>query len=354
MSEGTVYDVLVIGAGPAGSQAAISAAHQMRHVLVLDAGAVSNRKGRAYWSKSVEIEDAPVFPGITGPRLMKELRRWLEAHPVHTYRISGELRLAGIEIRAGMAMSVARVSEAFAVTASTRPLLADSPLETETFYGRTLVVASGFEDCWPDIEVDQDAVRWVKKYQKIFRYAGNQRGWHVCIRCDGHLHVDQHLALLGTGDTIYDAAIGAQDFTNHITILTNGRPHGFTPSMLSQLKIREIDIIEKKIASHIGKGTELLGVRFDDGSEQYFDGFLVDEGLEPNTGFLKGWDIKTNSEGLLVVDEDNQVLDQHGSPIPGLYAAGDVVSGSRKLIAAALASGQNAGLAASDSLRLWR
>ena len=42
---GTVYDVAVIGAGPAGAQAAISAAHQARHVLVLDAGPISHLKG---------------------------------------------------------------------------------------------------------------------------------------------------------------------------------------------------------------------------------------------------------------------------------------------------------------------
>ena len=48
-----VFDVLVIGAGPGGTQAAVSAAHQMRHVLLLDASKVSRRRGRAYWSKTV-------------------------------------------------------------------------------------------------------------------------------------------------------------------------------------------------------------------------------------------------------------------------------------------------------------
>ena len=73
-----LYDVMVIGAGPAGTQAAVSAAHQMRHVLVLDAGAVSNRRGRAYWSKSVAIAALPVFPGgVTGPNLDKALKAWM-------------------------------------------------------------------------------------------------------------------------------------------------------------------------------------------------------------------------------------------------------------------------------------
>ena len=81
---------------------------------------------------------------------------------------------------------------------------------------------------------------------------------------------------------------------------------------------------------------------------------MVDEGLEPNTQFLKGWDVQTDEEGLLVIDEDGQVLDTAGNPVPGLYAAGDIVAGKRNLIATAFALGQNAGLSASDSLRKWQ
>lgn len=353
-ASGTVYDVAVIGAGPAGTQAAISASHQMRHVLVIDAGEVSQRKGRAYWSKSVEIEDAPVFAGITGPELMKALRRWMESRPVREYTISGRKRLAGIEIRGGMVLELKKEGEIFELRTSVEKLKAGRPLVIESFYARAVVIASGFEDRWPDIEVDESADRMYEKYRALFRYAGNAKGWHVCIRCDGHLHVDQHLALLGVGDTIYGAALGAQDFTDKITILTNGRPHGMSPAVYAQAKARGIEIIETKIKRHIGKGTDLLGLELEDGRELYFDGFLVDEGLEPNTGFLAGWDVKTDEEGLLVVNEDGQLLDGSGEPVPGLFAAGDIVSGSRKLIATAMALGQNAGLSASDSLRKWK
>lgn len=64
--------------------------------------------------------------------------------------------------------------------------------------------------------------------------------------------------------------------------------------------------------------------------------------------------MKTDEEGLLVVNEDGQVLDSAGQPVPGLYAAGDIVSGARKEIATAFGLGQNAGLSASDSLRKWQ
>lgn len=350
----TIYDVAVIGAGPAGTQAAVSASHQMRHVLVLHSGKVSFSRGRAYWSKSVEIEDAPVFPGIIGSNFTKELMKWMESRPVVDFMLGAEKRKTGIEIRDGLVTKLTRNGELFELETSSKTLKRNAPLEMERFKSRTVVVAAGFDDKWPDIEFQPGAERLYKQYATVFRYAGNRKGWHVCIRCDGHLHVNEHLAILGVGDYIYDAALGAQDFTDKITILTNGRPHGMSPPVLKQVAERNINIIETKIKRHIGEKTDLLGFEMADSTELYFHGFLVDEGLIPNTKFLEGWDYQKDEEDLIITNEDMQLLDQNGEPIPGLFAAGDIVSGERNLIATAFALGQEAGLSASDSLRKWQ
>ena len=349
----TIYDVAVIGAGPAGTQAAVSASHQMRHVLVLHSGKVSFSRGRAYWSKSVEIEDAPVFPGIIGPHFAKELMKWMESRPVVEFMLGKEHRKTGIDVRDGLVTQLTRNKGIFELEASTSTLKKDTPLRIEHFKSRTVIVASGFDDKWPNIEFQDDAERLYKQYATVFRYAGNKKGWHVCIRCDGHLHVNEHLALLGVSDYIYEAAIGAQDFTDKITILTNGRPHGMSPPILKQIKERNIGIIETKIKRHIGEKTDLIGFEMIDGSELFFHGFLVDEGLIPNTKFLNDWDYQKDEEGLIIANEDMQMLDSNGEPIPGLFAAGDIISGERNLIATAFALGQEAGLSASDSLRKW-
>lgn len=347
------YDVLVIGGGPAGAQAAISAAHHMRHVLVLDAGKVSRRKGRVYWSKTVPLEDVPGFDPITGPDLIKRLHGWMAGHPVKTVTIAGKERQTGIVHQGGVVLSLIRNDDgSFVAHCSTKPLKDDQVQQQESFRAQRVVIASGFEDIWPDIEMDPTSDRLFKRYKAVLRYAGNQRGWHVCIRCDGHLHVNEHMALLGVGDDIYGAAIGAQDFTDKITILTNGRPHGFSERRVARLADKGIGIIETPIKKHIGKGTNLLGVELEDGQELMFDGFLLDEGLEPNTRFLTDWDYQTDDEGLMIVDDDNQLLDAAGNKVPGLYAAGDIVSDGRNLVATAFAMGQNAGISASDSLRI--
>ena len=88
------------------------------------------------------------------------------------------------------------------------------------------------------------------------------------------------------------------------------------------MQAQGIEIVETRIAAHIGQRTDLLGFRFADGTERYFDGFLVDEGLIPNTRYLDGWDVLTDDEGLLIVNDDRQVLTSAGEPVPGLFAAG--------------------------------
>ena len=352
----TLFDVLVIGSGPAGAQAAVSAAHQMRHVALVDGGAVSLRRGRHFWSKSVEFVDAPVFPGITGPAFNRALKEWIEAQTGardHHRRGAAAHRHSPVaRLRHGHRAD--RRTARWAVTVTTTALSPRSPdPPKETVGARTVVVASGFEDTWPNIDIKPSAERAYARYGVVFRYAGNHRGWHVCVRCDGHLHIDQELAIVGVGDYIFDVVHGAQDFTHRMTVLTNGRPHGMSDRVLAEMQRRGIGLETERIEAHIGSGRDLLGLRLADGRELFFDGFFVDEGLQPNDEFLARFSPQHDDEGLLVCDEDHRVLDSHGQPIPGIWACGDIVAGERNLIASAFASGQDAGLGASDSLRRW-
>jgi len=111
LSPDSPFDVLVIGCGPAGAQAAVSAAHQMRHVALIDGGAVSLRRGRHFWSKSVEFVDAPVFPGITGPAFNRALKEWTDAQPEQAVTIDGESRHIGIRRIPGYVTDVERMSD---------------------------------------------------------------------------------------------------------------------------------------------------------------------------------------------------------------------------------------------------
>ncbi len=349
-----IFDVIVVGAGPAGTQAAVSAAHQLRHVALIDAGMASRRRGRAFWSKNVEFVDVPVFQRMTGPHFEKALREWATTKPERRADIAGNRVVTGIRGIGAVAVGLSREQDRFALQLSGPPPHKDpSEAERSTIRGRVIVVASGYEDVWPDIEVDETAERMYEQYAHVFRYAGTRRGWHVCIRCDGHLHIDEHLAIVGAGDYVLDVARGAQDFTERITVLTNGRPQAISEEIRSELDRHGIGLEEDRIVGHVGRGSDLLGFRMANGRELFFDGFFVDEGLTANDDYLADFDVQHDDQGLLVCDRRHAILDAGGVPIPGLWACGDIVSGERKLIATAFGSGQDAGLHASDSLRTW-
>ena len=100
-----------------------------------------------------------------------------------------------------MVMELVRRGDLIELVTSVEKLQKGKPLTIERFLARAVVIASGFEDKWPDIEVDESAERLFQRYRAVFRYAGNAKGWHVCIRCDGHLHIDKHLAIWASGIT---------------------------------------------------------------------------------------------------------------------------------------------------------
>src|SRR5688500_218432 len=95
----------------------------MRHVLLLDAGPISQRKGRAYWSKSVAFQDVPVFGAITGPKFTRALRHWTEHHPIRTATIANQARQTGIHYQPASVLRVTRTpTNLLQIQSTTQPL----------------------------------------------------------------------------------------------------------------------------------------------------------------------------------------------------------------------------------------
>ena len=101
----------------------------------------------AFWNKSVDFLDVPVFPGITGPKLSQALVAWMGAQPGHVVTISGVSRHTGIWRRAGMVLRVTRgeapdgatapAGYLFEIEASTKALKPGVPLT----YGQSITDA---------------------------------------------------------------------------------------------------------------------------------------------------------------------------------------------------------------------
>nr|MBF6592793.1 FAD-dependent oxidoreductase [Ktedonobacterales bacterium] len=188
-----VYDVAVIGSGPAGYTAALYAARANLRTVVL--------QGELFGGQLMITSDVENFPGfelgIQGPELMEKL----EAQAV---RFGAEM----------IARDVARVDF------SVRPLRLWTT--DEEYQARTVIVATGASALWLGLPNEQ-------------RLQG--RGVSGCATCDGPFFKEKALAVVGGGDTAMEEALFLTRYASHITLIHRGG--AFRASKIMQQRVRE-------------------------------------------------------------------------------------------------------------------
>ena len=163
-------------------------------------------------------------------------------------------------------------------------------------------------------------------------------GVSYCAVCDAFFYRKKKVAVLGSGEYALHEAQELLPIVDSLTLLTNGA--ALTTSFPSSIRIEN-----RHLQSLVGEG-QFKGVRYEDGSEENFDGLFVALGSASATDLAKkagaGFDGPT-----LVLDNDFQTT------LPGLFAAGDCTGGTLQ-IAVAVGEGAKAGLAAIKYIREHR
>ena len=163
------------------------------------------------------------------------------------------------------------------------------------------------------------------KINNIQKFEG--KGVHYCTTCDGYFYRDKKVALLGYNDYALNELEDMKQFTPYVSILTNG--------MEPVVDFGEIEIITKKIKSL--EGDEYLDkVVYEDGQYDEFDGIFVAYGTASSADFARKLGVIINGN-IIGVDEDQK------TNIQGLFAAGDC-SSSIKQVATAVGQGCVAGM----------
>jgi len=175
------------------------------------------------------------------------------------------------------------------------------------------------------------------------------KGVHYCATCDGAFYRDKRLVVVGGGNSALQEGLFLTKFATHIDLLIR-----------SEVKASEVLQQDLKKAVEAGKITVHLGVAIDeivgelaDGRgkvvkvaatqnskkvEYPTDGVFVFIGLYPNTGFLKGTQIKLDERGFVLTDKNLQ------TNVPGICSSGEVRSDATMQIASALGEGATAAL----------
>jgi thioredoxin reductase (NADPH) len=274
-----IYDIIIVGSGPAGYTAAIYAGRANLSVLM-----VQGYQTGGQLMLTSDVENYPGFEeGILGPEMME--------------KFEAQARRFGTEML---------MEDVTAVDFSKRPFTITT--DSEDYQSRAVIISTGASAQWLGLPSEQ-------------RLQG--RGVTACATCDGFFFKNKDVAVVGGGDTAMEEAIFLTRYASHVTVIH--RRDTLRASKIMQdraFKNPKISFIwDTGIAEVLGEDsvTGLLLRNLKTGEESMLpvQGFFLAIGHKPNTDLFKGI-IDMDKAGYIVPVEHTM------TNIPGVFAAGDV------------------------------
>jgi thioredoxin reductase (NADPH) len=297
-----MYDVIIVGGGPAGLTAGLYSARAKLRCLLIEQGLVG---GLVTTTEMVEN-----YPGFEEGIIGAELARKMEQQAVKF----------GLEIKQDSVKSV-----------TIRDKIKDVVLESgQTLRAKALILATGAHPRHLKVEGEDE-----------FR----GRGVSYCATCDGAFFKGEDIAVVGGGDSAVQEAIFLTKFAGKVYII-HRRDRLRAEKLLQERAFSNpsIDIIwdsvVEKIAGDTGvKAVHLKNVKTGETSVLDVQGVFIYIGYNPNTEFLAG---------LANLDENNYIITDQSmaTSAPGVFAAGDVRAKPLKQISTAVGDGATAAVSA--------
>lgn len=308
VASGNLYDVAIVGGGPAGMTAAIYCARKKLKTLML----TKDLGGQAAWSS--DVENYLGFSMVSGADLTKHFQD-------HVQEFSDDITLKFVT--QGV-VSLEKVGGGFRVKTG------DGAENT----ARAIICTSGKQPKKLGIDGEDEFLN---------------KGVTYCAWCDGPLFRGKSVAIIGGGNAALDAALSVQKLAKSITLV----------NIAEELTGDEV-MIEKIIAAaniRVLNNTQALAISGDKlvrqlslrdaGSgldkELSVDGVFIEIGSVPATDFLKGV-VELNSDGEIIIDKQNMTSQA------GVFAAGDATDVLEKQIIVAAGEGAKAAIQCSKWL----
>lgn len=279
MSEDKIYDVIIIGAGPAGMTAAVYTSRANLSTLMIERGVPGGQM-----MNTEEVENYPGYDSILGPDLSNKMFE-------HAKKFGAEYAYGDIkEIIDGKEFKIVKAG-------------------SKEFKARAIIIATGAE------------------YKKLGVPGENElggRGVSYCAVCDGAFFKNKQLVVVGGGDSAVEEGVYLTRFAEKVTIV-HRRDQLRAQKILQDRAFanEKVDFIwnhtVKAINEKDGKVGSVTLVSTVDGTEKEFpcDGVFIYIGMIPLTKPFENLGI-TNEAGYI---ETNELME---TKVPGIFAAGDV------------------------------
>lgn len=288
-----LYDMIVIGGGPAGYTAALYAARSGLSVLVLEKLSAGGQM-----TNTEQIDNYPGFPeGIGGFELGERMQK-------------GALRFGAEN----------QFSEVKSVELSGQVKIVRT--RKKEFQARTVVLAAGAYPRKTGVEGED-------------RFAG--RGVAYCAACDGMFYKDKTVAVYGGGNSAVEDALLLSRICKKVYLIHRRDALRATKVYQDALLGSSVELVwNSRVTAFLGDkhltGVEIEDTKTGEKRELSLDGIFVSIGRIPDTGLFEG-QVDMDEAGYLIADETTR------TNLPGVFAAGDVRTKQLRQVITAAADG---------------
>ena len=296
----TDYDVIIIGAGAAGYSAGVYIKRSGMSVAILERESVPGGNTAV----SPLVENYLGFNAIEGADLAEVFRKH--------YAQYGKI-ITEIDVR-----DIKKDGEKFKIITN-----------RSEFTARALIVTTGTTHRKMNVKGEDE-------------YYG--KGISYCSTCDGYLFKGKDVAVIGGGNSGAISALYLNGIAKTVSVIAHSKIKKCEDAYIKAIDEKKIPfILNAETEEFIGDGKKLTGMKYKDlvtGEEKTvnLDGIFVYIGVIPQTAFLKNIGVVLDRHGFIVADEKGR------TNVPGIYAAGDVLSGSEEQIATAVGEGSKAAI----------
>lgn len=283
-----IYDLIIIGMGPAGVSAAIYAKRAGLNVLCLDEAMIGG-----YLNYIDRIDNYPGLYGISGPDF--------------AFKLFEHIQNLNIEFKNKKVLSI--------IDGDVKKVITDN----EEFLSKYVVIATGRTARELGLENERE-------------FLG--KGISHCALCDGAFYKNKIVAVVGGGNSALQEALHLANIADKVYLIHRNNEFRAVKELADRVQEKEniICMMNVNIKELVNDDNKLTGLVLDNGDSLDVDGLFEYVGFVPGTGFAKDLGI-VNDKGYIVVNNDYE------TSLEGIYAIGDIIDKKVYQISTAVAEG---------------